>query len=297
MLLAIFAAQAWFAATRPITAAEALVFDRFVRPPLGETLHQPSGNGDVLYTLLEKRSIGLFHVSEFSLRLPALLAGAFYLWLVWRKGRYPLLMLALAAAPLASQCFSTASGLGLALSLAAWAMAGAEDGRLNRAGLFLGLAVAAHFAFLAWAIALGGIAVWRILQSNPSRTEQSNWRLAVERFLIPAVTVCFMFLVLPLSLAPDSPSVPPELGAGGINSVRTAVDVVRQVSGARPIRIASSPAISPVLSFYRARFRMGNRQTGDDAPDYYLQTEAGVDLTAKPGAVVLHRDGGIVLYR
>src|ERR1035438_8031450 len=78
-MVAVFAGEAWLAAVRPITAAEALAYDRFVRPPVRETLHQPSRNPDVLYTLLEKRSVGLFRVSEFSIRLPVLLAGGLYL--------------------------------------------------------------------------------------------------------------------------------------------------------------------------------------------------------------------------
>src|ERR1035438_9256220 len=135
--------------------------------------HQPSRNSDVLYTLLEKRSVGLFRVSEFSIRLPALLAGGWYLWASWRLCRRsvrllieseknilsrrstpinadrpvlfnprssafiggqprfgffrqapPLLVLPLALAPLAWQCFSTANGFGLALALAAWARGG-----------------------------------------------------------------------------------------------------------------------------------------------------------------------------
>src|ERR1017187_10338273 len=175
-MVAVFAGEAWLAAVRPVTSAEALAYDRFVRPPMRETLHQASRNPDVLYTLLEKRSVGLFRVSEFSIRLPALLAGGWYLWAIWRLCRRSVLVVlfrvsefsirlpallaggwylwairrlcrrwvlvvALAAAPLAWQCFSTANGLGLALALAAWALEAAPR-KLNRAGVCLGLAVA-----------------------------------------------------------------------------------------------------------------------------------------------------------
>src|ERR1039458_7338631 len=92
VIVAVFTGEAWLAAVRPVTPAEALAYDRFVRPPMSETLHQPSRNPDVLYTLLEKRSVGLFRVSEFSIRLPAVLAGGLYLWAIWRLSRRPVLV-------------------------------------------------------------------------------------------------------------------------------------------------------------------------------------------------------------
>src|ERR1035438_902159 len=134
-MVAVFAGEAWLAAVRPVTSAEALAYDRFVRPPMRETLHQSSRNPDVLYTLLEKRSVGLFRVSEFSIRLPALLAGGFYLWAIWRLCRRSLLVAPLAVAPLAWQCFSTGNGLGLALALAAWTLDAIPE-KPNWAGVF-----------------------------------------------------------------------------------------------------------------------------------------------------------------
>src|ERR1039458_10363351 len=176
VIVAVFTGEAWLAAVRPVTPAEALAYDRFVRPTLSETLHQPSRNPDVLYTLLEKRSVGLFRVSEFSIRLPALLAGGLYLWSIWRLCRRWVLVVPLAAAPLAWQCFSTANGLGLALALAAWALESAPK-KLNRAGVCLGLAVAAHLPFAIPAAMIAAIVVWR----------NFRWNRAVEGFLIPAI--------------------------------------------------------------------------------------------------------------
>jgi|ERR1017187_8227332 hypothetical protein len=285
-LVAVFAGEAWLAAVRPITPAEALAYDRFVRPPMSETLHQPSGNPDVLYTLLEKRSVGLFRVSEFSIRLPAVLAGGLYLWASWRLCRRSVLVVALAVAPLAWQCFSTANGLGLALALAVWALE-AVPKKLNWAGVCLGLAVASHLAFVIPAAMIAAIIVWRNLR----------WDLAVEGFLVPALVTSFVFLVLPLSLAPDRPTAPAELSSAEVDGVRAAVEVLRRECGTKPIRVGASSAVAPVLSFYRSRFRLVNWQFSDAAADYYVLAESGAGLAGQGQLIVLHRDGGIVLAR
>jgi hypothetical protein len=334
-MVAVFMGEAWLAAVRPITPAEALAYDRFVRPPMIETLHQPSRNPDVLYTLLEKRSVGLFRVSEFSIRLPAVLAGGLYLWAIWRLSRrsvrllieseknilsrrstpinadrpvlfnprssafiggqprfgffqqaHPLLVLPLALAPLAWQCFSTANGFGLALAFAAWAL-DATPKRLTWAGVCLGLAVASHLAFAIPAAILAAIIVWR----------NFRWDRAVEGFLIPALVTSFMILVLPLSLARHAPSVPPELSSAEVNGVRAAVEALRRECGTKPIRVGTSAAVAPVLSFYRSRFRLASWQLSDAAADYYVLPESAAGLAGNGQLIVLYRDGGIVVTR
>ena len=285
-IAAVFAGEAWLAAVRPITPAEALAYDRFVRPTLRETFHQPSRNPDVLYTLLEKRSVGLFRVSEFSIRLPVLLAGGLYLWASWRLCRRSLLVVPLAVVPLAWQCFSTANGLGLAVALAAWALA-AVPKKLNWAAVYLGLAVAAHLPFAIPAMILAAIIVCR----------NFRWDRAVEGFLIPALVTSFILLVLPLSLAPDTPSVPPELTSAEVNGVRAAVEVVRRECGTKPVRVGTSAAVAPVLSFYRSRFRLASWQFSDAAADYYVLPDSAAWLAGHGQLIVLYRDGGIVLAR
>jgi hypothetical protein len=288
-ILVVFAGEVWLAASRPISAAEALAYDRFVRPTIRETLHQPSRNPDVLYTLLEKRSVGLFHVSEFSIRLPALLAGGWYLWALWRLCRRDLAVVPLAIAPMAWHCFSIANGLGLALALAAWALE-AVPKKLNRAGVCLGLAVAAHLPFAIPAAMIAAFVVW-----CEFRSDRERWGGAVEGFLIPALVASFILLVLPLSLAPDTPSVPPELTSAQVNGVRAAVEVLRRDRGTNPIRVGASAAVLPVLSFYRSRFRLATWQISGAAADYYVLPEFGAGLAGNEQLIVLHRDGGIVL--
>src|ERR1017187_1874537 len=87
LLAAIFALQAYQSASRPISPVEAYGYDRFVRPTTRQVLARELPNRDVLYSLLEKRSVGLFHVSPFSVRLPGMLFGVLYLWSVWQLAR------------------------------------------------------------------------------------------------------------------------------------------------------------------------------------------------------------------
>src|ERR1039458_966059 len=86
-LAGIFAVQAYQAASQPINTREAYIYDQFVRPTIRQVLAGELPERDVLYTLLEKRSVGLFHVSPFSVRLPSLLFGVLYLWAVWQLAR------------------------------------------------------------------------------------------------------------------------------------------------------------------------------------------------------------------
>src|ERR1035438_6029642 len=78
VLAAVFAVEVYRAAARPIGNDEAYLYDRFVRPTARQVLASELPDRDVLYSLLEKRSVGLFHVSPFSVRLPSLLFAILY---------------------------------------------------------------------------------------------------------------------------------------------------------------------------------------------------------------------------
>src|SRR5580692_4102817 len=119
-LAAIFAVQVYRVATRPIGRGEAYLYDRFVRPTTRQVLASELLDRDVLYSLLEKRSVGLFHVSPFSVRLPALLFGILYLWSIWRlTRRFALVAVVIGAVPLFWGLFAWADGTGVALALCA----------------------------------------------------------------------------------------------------------------------------------------------------------------------------------
>src|SRR6266567_2438155 len=67
-----------------VTPGEAWNYDRFVSPAWGEALAHFDLNNHVLNTLLVRISTGYFHLTELSLRLPSLLCGFLYLWVVYR---------------------------------------------------------------------------------------------------------------------------------------------------------------------------------------------------------------------
>ena len=125
VMAAIFAVEVYQAAKQPISTGEAYIYDRFVRPTTRQVLAQELPNRDVLYTLLERRSVGLFHVSPFSVRLPNLLFAVLYLWSVWQLARLVLgtdrlflvAVILAVALPLQWDCFARATGVGAALAL------------------------------------------------------------------------------------------------------------------------------------------------------------------------------------
>jgi hypothetical protein len=215
------------AATRPISGREAYLYDRFVRPTTRQVLASELPDHDVLYALLEKRSIGLLHVSPFSVRLPSLLFGLLYM-LSLKRIRWWLVF----AVPV--PLFCEATGIGMALALLACALA-----HRRIAGLCLGLAVAARLE-LAIPAAVVALALYR------------GWDDWSNRVLIPAVVSTMIVLVLPLSHAHAPAEFIPEMTPTAAADLKSAVEGLPR---SEAIRIETVPRLEPVLSFYRAEFR------------------------------------------
>jgi len=302
-LAAIFAVEVYQAATHPIRAPEAYVYDRFVRPTTRQVLAQELPNRDVLYTLLEKRSVGLFHVSPFSVRLPSLMFAILYFRSAWRLAQriFGTGWRFLATVTLAGLFslwwggFVWAQGQGAALALqvsAAQLALSVKPRNLNLAGACLGLSVAASldFAMPAAALALGFLAVDR------------RWVLWTDRILIPATVAALVFLVLPLSHAHAASEAPPDPAASPASAIRA----LRSSAGDHRVRIGASPAIEPILNFYRAQHRLttwdraerwdraGQNPAAGDF-DYYLLTRADAGLVDRRHLLVLYRDADFVL--
>lgn len=234
-----FASAVWLAVTRPATLAEATLWNDLVRPPLRQAFFAQDAWSGWIYAVLAKRAAGLFRLSEFSMRLPALAAGGLYLWILPRR---PALLLA-AIVPVALGWFSTASGVGLALGFcaAAW--------RWHRAApVLLGVAVATCPVLAA---PLGLLAVAWAVRSG---------RDTVERIAIPAITTAFILSILPLSHA-AAPS-PPAVGSREERAVRDAVQPLR----GRAARIATNPELTPLVEFYKARYRQRTWEITDQNP-------------------------------
>src|ERR1700682_4493403 len=82
VLCLVFAVSVYRAATQPVTVDEAHMYQDYIQnygtPEYIFTRKYESGN-HVLQTLMAFASVKLFGVSEFTLRLPSLLAGLLYL--------------------------------------------------------------------------------------------------------------------------------------------------------------------------------------------------------------------------
>jgi hypothetical protein len=181
VLVVAFALNAWRAARTPITPGEAYDFVHFVRPKARDVIRNGDAGNPVLNSLLVKRAVGLFRLSEFSFRLPAVLAIGFVLSGAYRVSR----LLGLAAA-IGVMVWPPAGGVAVGLAFWIWGCA------LRRpAGLLLGLSVASSLIFLAPTAVLVG--VWTI-------RSQDGWAV-IERVALTGVAVAFIILALPLCRA------------------------------------------------------------------------------------------------
>ena len=203
-LAALVAVNLYRAITQSVTPGEAWNYNRFIAPPWTEAFSRFDVNNHVLNTLLVRISTARFHLTELSLRLPSLLAGVLYLWVVYRMARRwfggGLAFLAviglLTLNPMVIDALSEARGYGMALACWMWALELILESlesfsvqKLNLAAMCLGLSVVASLAFAAPACAL--LVVY--LAVVASRSQRSRHSIA---FL-----TAFVLLVIPLNHA------------------------------------------------------------------------------------------------
>jgi hypothetical protein len=212
----LFAYSVYVAVSRPVGIAEAVLWDHLIRPPLAESFRSPDAWLGLGYAVVAKRAIGLFRLSELSLRLPAILSGLICAYFVWRKPR--LLFLAIYAGAAFAGWFSSAQGQGMALAL--WSL-----------GLY-GLGIAASPAFV--------VVLCLFYRINE-----------IERIVIPAVALAFALLILPASHG-ALPGPKPPVGSREAENFQTAVQTLRNRG---PLQVGADPEVLPLLEFYRARFR------------------------------------------
>ena len=209
LLAALFAVNVYRAITQSVTAGEAWNYNHFIGPAWTEALAHFDGNNHVLNTLLVRISTSRFHLTELSLRLPSLLAGVFYLWVVFRMARrwfgdgmmFLFVTALLIFNPMIVDAMGEARGYGMALACWMWAlelllesMEPVSAQELNLAGLCLGLSVAASLAFVAPAAALITIyLLWSHIRGNSHRPGRN--------LLLIALLTAFVLLVIPLNHA------------------------------------------------------------------------------------------------
>jgi hypothetical protein len=83
---------------------------------------------------------------------------------------------------------------------------------------------------------------------------------------------------------------------------REIAKALRSDAGQRPVRVAASPELEPIVNYYRARYRQGNWTRVEHQPpaagyDYYVLTAADSSLISDFRLRVLRRSPGIILAR
>lgn len=216
LLLAFLAiVNVYRAATQSITTDEAFTYNRSVTAPIPRLWDDFDANDHVLHTLMCKASVGLFGLSEFTLRLPSLLGGFLYFWLCLRLSRrlygdggLMLLSVALLAMnPLLLDFCSIARGYGMASALLLFSLYQLfalphARWRLYAAGLGLALAVAANLTILVPGAALA--ASYFAIRVLPCAFNQ-NWPRVrarvneiIDHMVVPGTIAAFVLLVLPM---------------------------------------------------------------------------------------------------
>jgi hypothetical protein len=163
LLSVLLATNFYRAATQSIVHDEALSWQFYLSGPVSAIFQTYTANNHFLATILFRLSITLFGNSEFAMRLPTVLAGAWFFWTVFRLcalifGDGWLFLLACAALtlnPILLDFLVAARGYGLAMAGLFWALyqmlAWLHDGehkRLWKAALGCAIAVAANLTML-----------------------------------------------------------------------------------------------------------------------------------------------------
>jgi hypothetical protein len=144
---------AYRAATQSITVDEATTYLNYVREHWANVWANYDPNNHILYSILAQLSVRAFRISEFSLRLPSVLAGFFLVIGIHRvleqtvesRAVRWIALVGLSTAPLMLDFSVAARGYGLGLALLVWAIYFSVRGRDVWAGVFAGLSIASTF--------------------------------------------------------------------------------------------------------------------------------------------------------
>lgn len=213
VLTALSATNIYRAKTQSITCDEAYSYELWVSQPMSSMLVAYDAGNHVLQTLLSKISVAAFGVSEFTLRLPTLLAGFLYFIAVYRlsslvfdKGVLFLISVSvLSLNPLLLDLLSAARGYALALAFCTWALFYILKGssqspfQMLRLAILLSLSVSSNVTFLFIDAGLAVLFVGSLLLDAPSPLEIRKVALqAIAYFIIPGVILTLIVIGGPL---------------------------------------------------------------------------------------------------
>ena len=209
--IAIFLLSVWRAATLSITIDEAYTYNEFVSQGFYGIFELYDANNHVLHSALAWLSTSVFGLSEFSLRIPALLGTALYLYCLLQlieriffaghRWLRTLVYAVMICNPLTLDLLCAARGYSLALgffAFALWRLVCYLERHQSRdlwwTSLALGLSTASNLAFLFAVIAALCVALCVVMKSGLLRRD-------LKSAMLPVAVVAIAVLGLPLSKA------------------------------------------------------------------------------------------------
>jgi hypothetical protein len=188
---------AYRAATQSVVHDEAFTYLSFLQGSWHTVYFEFNANNHLLFSILTKLSIGIFGLSEFTLRLVSVLAGFFLtmgIYQVLREAKTGVAirwtaLLAIGAHPLLMDFSVAARGYSLALACLIWAIAFSMRGSNILTGFLLGLAASAN---LAVALPAAGLLLSRLAFSRGALRERvlAAWK-ATGPMIVVLAAVCW----------------------------------------------------------------------------------------------------------
>lgn len=262
LLILLFAVSVYRAVTQSIVYDEALTWELYIAGPFSAIFQHFDANHHFLNTLLMRLSTGIFGVSEWSMRLPALGGAALYFTAVYRLARsafqedwtFLLAVALLSLNPFVLDFMVAARGYGMGLALWMWALALVYEQtkseiprprELALAGSALALSVTANLIFVPPAAALAGMTVYFLSTKKPPEAAKRRKQKQSARkgppwiwFTGPIVVIAVVFLLL--APVEDMKAEQFYTGAASIaESLRSLASVSLEHSG--PLRDGTAP--------------------------------------------------------
>jgi hypothetical protein len=188
---------AYRAYTQSFTVDEAFSFNHYLTGPWARIFQDYDPNNHLLYSMLAKLSMRIFGLSEFTLRLPSVIAGFFLVagiyyvlaelvsskWIRWMA------LISLSIYPLLLDLSIAARGYSIALACLIWAMYHMLRGNHIAAGILLGCGIAANLTNAFPSIALMAAALL-LAKGNFEQRLRPPLELAIPSAAIVAV-ICY----------------------------------------------------------------------------------------------------------
>jgi hypothetical protein len=188
---------AYRAAVQSITVDEATTYLNYVRDHWANVWTHYDPNNHILYSILAQLSVRALHISEFSLRLPSVLAGFFFVIGVHRvleatvgsRNIRWITLVAVSVSPLMLDFSVAARGYGLGVTLLVWAIYFSIRGRDLMAGIFAGLSMATTFN-IAFSV-IGLVACPLVLGTGRLRTRLRKCNNVAEPAALIVLAICY----------------------------------------------------------------------------------------------------------